>query len=89
MCLVRLLTVLCATLLTASSVCAGYQLGRPGDPSFWSHAGRNGKHSCCPQAIGALFMLVVDTVARTITAAELPISILTGLIGAPLCLAAL
>jgi iron complex transport system permease protein len=29
-------------------------------------------------------MLVVDTVARTITAAELPISILTGLIGAPL-----
>jgi iron complex transport system permease protein len=33
--------------------------------------------------IGAGFMLVIDTLARTLTKAEIPISILTGLIGAP------
>ncbi|MEE8807374.1 MAG: iron ABC transporter permease [Lactimicrobium sp.] len=33
---------------------------------------------------GALFMLITDTVARTLTAAEIPVSILTSLIGAPL-----
>ena len=32
---------------------------------------------------GALFMLLVDTVARTASAAEIPVSILTAVIGAP------
>jgi iron complex transport system permease protein len=34
--------------------------------------------------LGGLFMLVADDIARTMTAAELPISIVTSLIGAPL-----
>jgi iron complex transport system permease protein len=34
--------------------------------------------------IGALFMLVIDTLARNLGAMEIPLSILTGLIGAPL-----
>ena len=34
-------------------------------------------------AIGALFMLAVDTAARTIAGNEIPVSILTALIGAP------
>ncbi|MGK0552475.1 FecCD family ABC transporter permease [Enterococcus faecalis] len=34
--------------------------------------------------IGALFLLVVDNLARSISAAEIPIGILTSLIGAPL-----
>ncbi len=34
--------------------------------------------------IGGLYMIVVDTVARSVTAAEIPLSILTALIGAPL-----
>lgn len=33
--------------------------------------------------IGAIFMIVVDTLARNLTAAEVPIGILTALIGAP------
>lgn len=33
--------------------------------------------------IGAVFMIVVDTVARSLTAGEIPIGILTALIGAP------
>jgi iron complex transport system permease protein len=34
--------------------------------------------------LGGLFMLLTDDLARTLTAAELPISIITALIGAPL-----
>lgn len=33
--------------------------------------------------IGAFFLLVIDTVARTLTATEIPLGILTALIGAP------
>ncbi len=33
--------------------------------------------------IGAIFMVIVDTLARSLTAAEIPIGILTALIGAP------
>lgn len=33
--------------------------------------------------IGALFLLIIDTVARTMTATEIPLGILTALIGAP------
>ncbi len=33
--------------------------------------------------IGALFLLIIDTVARTLTATEVPLGILTALIGAP------
>ncbi|WP_313131904.1 iron chelate uptake ABC transporter family permease subunit, partial [Anaerocolumna sp.] len=32
---------------------------------------------------GAIFMILVDTAARNLTAAEIPIGILTALIGAP------
>ncbi|MBR0363880.1 MAG: iron chelate uptake ABC transporter family permease subunit, partial [Clostridia bacterium] len=32
---------------------------------------------------GALFMLLVDTLARCVTAAEIPVSIVTAVIGAP------
>ena len=34
--------------------------------------------------IGAIFMILIDTLARTLTAAEIPISILTAVIGAPM-----
>ena len=33
--------------------------------------------------VGAVFMLLMDTLARTITGAEIPISIMTSLVGAP------
>ena len=34
-------------------------------------------------SLGSCFMIIVDTLARTLTATEIPISILTALIGAP------
>jgi iron complex transport system permease protein len=34
-------------------------------------------------AVGATFMIMVDLIARTVTAAEIPIGILTALVGAP------
>jgi len=33
--------------------------------------------------LGATFLLAVDTVARTLTAAEIPLGIVTALLGAP------
>ena len=33
--------------------------------------------------LGALFMLAIDTAARSLTASEIPASILTSIIGAP------
>jgi len=32
---------------------------------------------------GALFMLIIDTIARALLTVEIPLSILTGLLGAP------
>jgi len=34
-------------------------------------------------ALGAIYMMVIDDVARTLTMAEIPLGILTGIIGAP------
>ena len=42
---------------------------------------RNLLPACC--FVGGIFMLVVDTVTRIIGPAEMPVSILTGIIGAP------
>ena len=33
--------------------------------------------------LGAIFMVIVDTLCRSISSAEIPVSIVTGLIGAP------
>ena len=34
-------------------------------------------------SIGICFMLIIDTISRTMFAAEIPISVLTSIIGAP------
>ena len=34
-------------------------------------------------ALGAAYLLIIDTLARTLTAAEIPLSILTAIVGAP------
>lgn len=84
---VRMLAVLGATLLTASSVSISGTVGWVG--LVIPHLGRmiigDDNRRLLPVAclLGAIFMIVVDTLARVLTAAELPLSILTGLIGAP------
>ncbi len=85
--LIRDLTILFATLLTASSVCLSGTIG-------WislviPHFARmfvgpnNGRLLPTAALFGAIFLMIVDTCARTITTTELPISVLTGIIGAP------
>ena len=84
---IRNVVVLCATLLTASAVCVAGTIGWVG--LVIPHFGRmivgpdNTRliPTCC--ILGALFMLLADTLTRTVGASELPISILTGIVGAP------
>ncbi len=85
--LIRNISVVCATLLTASSVCISGTIGWVG--LVIPHFGRmivgpnNTKLLPVAGLVGGLFMLLVDTATRTIGPAEMPISILTGIIGAP------
>lgn len=85
--LVRGIVILCSTLLTASSVCIAGTISWVG--LVIPHLGRmivgpnNTKLLPITALLGGLFMLVVDTLTRTIGSAEMPISILTGIVGAP------
>lgn len=83
----RVLIMCMGTMLTASAVAACGQVGWVG--LLVPHIcrllfGTNNKR-VLPFCIvfGAMFMLLVDTVARTVSNAEIPVSILTALIGAP------
>ena len=84
---VRGIIVICATVLTASAVCMCGTIGWVGlvIPHFSRMLVGADNVRTIPAAffLGAVFMLVIDTVARCITTMELPLSILTGIIGAP------
>lgn len=86
--LIRTVSILCATLLTASSVCLAGTISWVGlvVPHFGRMLTGPNHQKLLPAAalIGGLFMLAVDTLTRTIGTAEMPVSILTGVIGAPL-----
>lgn len=83
----RPVIVVAATLITASVVSMCGQVGWIG--LLVPHCARmlvgNNYRLIIPTSLmlGSLFMLLIDTVARSATAAELPISVLTALIGAP------
>lgn len=83
----RGIVIICATALTASAVCISGTIGWIG--LVIPHFGRmlvgpdNRKLIPVSAVLGAGFLLIIDTAARNITGAELPLSILTGLIGAP------
>lgn len=83
----RGLVIFCATVLTASAVCISGTIGWIG--LVIPHFGRmlvgpdNRKLLPVSAVLGAIFLLLIDTLARNLTSAELPLSILTGLIGAP------
>ena len=88
----RLTVVLCATLLTAASVSVSGMIGWVG--LVIPNLSRKWVGSDCRRLLpvstllGALFLLVVDDVSRCLLTAEIPIGILTAVIGAPffLCL---
>jgi iron complex transport system permease protein len=86
--LMRLLLIVCSTTLTALSICIAGTIGWIG--LVVPHLGRllagNDHRYLLPTAVlsGGGFMIVVDTLARNITPSEVPLSILTGLLGTPL-----
>lgn len=83
----RMVTVVCATAITASCVSMCGQVGWVGllIPHMCRMRFGSSHLSLIPASVslGAVFMIAVDTVARSISAAEIPVSILTATIGAP------
>lgn len=84
----RGVVIVVATLLTASAVSLSGTIGWIG--LIIPHVTRrlvgadNKRLIPCVALVSAIFLLIIDTIARTLTGLEIPISILTGLIGAPL-----
>jgi iron complex transport system permease protein len=83
----RIVTVVCATAMTASCVSMCGQVGWVGllVPHMCRMRFGSDHMSLIPASVsvGAVFMIAVDTIARSATASEIPISILTAMIGAP------
>jgi iron complex transport system permease protein len=84
----RALIILLATILTACSVCLSGTIGWIG--LVIPHAARlligQNEARVLPLAaiLGAIFLLLIDTLARSLSTGEIPLSILTGFIGTPL-----
>jgi len=85
--LLRGLVAFAATLITASAVSMCGQVGWVGllIPHICRMAFGGNNKVLIPASIslGAVFMVLIDTAARSLSASEIPISILTALIGAP------
>ena len=85
--LIRSLIILFATLLTAGSVCISGTISWVGliVPHFARMiVGPSGRRLIPVSLIlGGIFMLLVDTLTRVIGSNEMPVSIMTGIIGAP------
>ena len=85
--LLRGITALAATMITAASVAMCGQVAWVG--LLIPHIARmmfgsdNTRLVPASLSLGAVFMALVDTLARSATASEIPISILTAVIGAP------
>lgn len=84
---IRLLVICCSTLLTAISVCMCGTIGWVG--LVIPHFARmfvgpsNTKLIPVSSLLGAVFLMGVDTIARNIAAVEVPMGIITGIVGAP------
>ncbi len=85
--LVRTVLIVCATLVTAASVSFSGMIGWVG--LVIPHLSRKLVGSDhrgllpCSMLIGAAFLLLVDDISRNLLAVEIPIGILTAVIGAP------
>ena len=83
----RLLTALASTMITAACVSTCGQVGWVGllIPHISRMALGSDNMVLVPASvsIGAVFMILVDTAARSISPSEIPLSVLTAIIGAP------
>lgn len=83
----RVIIVLCSTMITAASVCIGGIIGWVG--LIIPHIGRmlvgpdHKKLLPVTVLLGAAYLLLIDDIARNISSVEIPIGILTAIIGAP------
>ena len=88
---IRGITIACASLLTASAVSISGTIGWIGlvIPHLSRLLAGSDHIRMLPVTVlsGALFMLIIDTIARALLTVEIPLSILTGAVGAPLCMA--
>ncbi|MDF2921679.1 MAG: ABC-type Fe3+-siderophore transport system, permease component [Paenibacillaceae bacterium] len=84
---VRLTVILCATLITASSVAVSGMIGWVGlvIPHISRWLAGNNYQRLLPVSMlaGSIFLLGVDNVSRNLWTSEIPIGILTAFIGAP------
>jgi iron complex transport system permease protein len=84
----RLLIVLCCTLVTSASVCVSGVIGWIGliIPHFARMIVGPDHKALLPAclSIGGVYLLAIDNLARTLSSAEIPLGILTGIIGAPI-----
>ena len=84
---VRLVVILCATLVTAASVAVSGLIGWVGlvVPHLARRIVGNDYRKLLPVSMlgGAVFLLLVDDVSRNLLVTEIPIGILTAVIGAP------
>ncbi len=91
--LTRILVILCSSTITASIVASCGVIGWVG--LLIPHISRmlfgNNNTRIIPSCIlfGGLFMVIIDTIARCAVQSEIPVSILTAIIGAPVFIALL
>ena len=85
--LLRGICIVCSTVLTAGAVCISGTIGWVGlvVPHFGRMMVGSDNRTLLPACCftGGIFMMAVDTVTRVIGPAEMPVSILTGILGAP------
>lgn len=83
----RLMVILCATLMTSATVAVSGIIGWVGliVPHLARMVVGPNYRELLPASIlmGSTYLLLVDDLARTLTTAEMPLSVLTSLIGAP------
>lgn len=84
---IRFVVIVCATLLTASAVSVSGMIGWVGlvIPHMMRRIAGSDYRYLMPASIlgGGIFLLAVDHISRTVSAAGIPIGILTAFIGAP------
>ena len=87
---VRRIVIISATILTATSICIAGTIGWVGliIPHFARILAGSSNKKLFPIAAlsGSIFMILVDTLTRSVGNIEMPVSILTGFIGAPVFL---
>jgi iron complex transport system permease protein len=83
----RLLVIVCSTLITAAAVSVSGIIGWAGlvIPHITRRLVGNNYQDLMPASMlfGALFLLVIDNLSRNLFATEIPLGILTSMVGAP------